>query len=174
MKRPRRRAREAPVQSPAEELRVEALTVAMALAPGVYARNRMFDLSASAAVQRAKARAASLRGIVKQLARAREVRLERNLIARDVATAAGVETSFELRYAIPEVSLSRVVELSRVELAALRVLAFNAQVTALPLDATDRALVDGSLSRLLVAGGDTGGLARAARDRTTPSSPPSS
>jgi hypothetical protein len=173
MKRQRRRAREAPVLNPAEELRVAALTVAMALAPGVYARNRMFDLFASAAVQRAKARAASLRGIVKHLARASEVRLTAER-PTEPDTSAGTEASFELRYEIPTMSLSRVVELSRVELATLRVLACNALVAALPLDAADRPLVDAALSRLLVAGGDTGSLARAAQGRATPSRPPSS
>lgn len=161
MKRPRRRARVAPVLTPAEEIRVEALTVAMALAPGVYARNRMFDLFASAAVQRAKARAATLRGIVKHLGRASDVTLERE-----------GEADFVLRYQIAVLSLSRVVELSRVELATLRVLAANAGVATLPLDVSDRTLVDTALARLLVAGGDTGNLARAAQGRATPSTPP--
>jgi hypothetical protein len=165
MKRPRRRVREAPVLTPAEQVRVEALTVAMALAPGVYARNRMFDLFASAAVQRAKARAATLRGIVKHLARASELTLHR-------AGVEGGPSEYLLRYQIPVMSLSRVVELSRAELATLRVLAANASVSALPLDDADRLLVDAALARLLVAGGDTGNLARAAQDRATPSSPP--
>lgn len=168
MKRPRRRVREAPVLTPAEEARVEALTVAMALAPGVYARNRMFDLFASAAVQRAKARAATLRGIVKHLGRANDVTLERE---GPVRGATG-ELDFVLRYQIAVMSLSRVVELSRVELATLRVLAANAGVATLPLDEADRPLVDAALARLLVAGGDTGTLARAAQDRATPSTPP--
>lgn len=168
MKRPRRRVRVAPVLTPADDPRVEALTVAMALAPGVYARNRMFELFASAAVQRAKARAATLRGIVKHLGRASEVTLEREGSMRDVTG----EPDFVLRYQIPALSLSRVAELSRVELATLRVLAANAGVDALPLDASDRTLVETALARLLVAGGDTGNLARVARDRATPSTPP--
>jgi hypothetical protein len=168
MKRPRRRAREATVLTPDEESRATALTVAMALAPGVYARNRMFDLFASAAVKRAKARAATLRGIVKHLGRARDITLEREGPVRE---ATG-EVEFVLRYQIPVISLSRVVELSRVELATLRMLAANAGVTTLPLDETDRPLVEAALARLLLAGGNTGTLARAAQDRATPSSPP--
>lgn len=168
MKRMRRRGREAPVLTPAEEVRVGALTVAMALAPGVYARNRMFDLFASAAVQRAKARAATLRGIVKHLVRASDVTLEREGPVRDLTS----ERDFVLRYQIPVLSLLRVVELSRVELATLRMLAANAGVSTLPLDEMDRVLVESALARLLGAGGDTGNLARAAQDRATPSTPP--
>ena len=81
MKRPGRRPRVSPVGlSPADEARVEALTVAMALAPGVYARNRMFELFANAGVKRAKSRAATLRGIVKHLGRACALTLEREAL----------------------------------------------------------------------------------------------
>lgn len=168
MRRPRRRAREAPVFAPADLLRVEALTVAMTLAPGVYVRNRMFDLFSSPVVQRAKSRAATLRGIVEHLRRAGQVMLDRVELPLDATCEGGAI----LRYQISVVSLSRVVELSRVELATLRVLAANAGETALPLEATDRALVETALTRLLGAGGDAGTLARAAHDRATPSTPP--
>lgn len=169
MKRPGRRPRRPLLGlSPADESRVEALTVAMALAPGVYARNRMFELFANAGVQRAKARAATLRGIVKHLGRACALTLEREGPVRNNLG----ENDFVLRYQIPAMRLSRVVELTRVELAALRVLAARAGVHSLPADDDDRALVDATLTRLLTAGGDTGNLARAAQDSTTPSTPP--
>ena len=159
MKRPRRRVRAAlePL-SPADESRVEALTVAMALAPGVYARNRMFALFANPAVQRAKSRAATLRGVAKQLGRASDVTLSQEHV---------------LRYEIPALSLSRIVELSRVELATLRIMADRAGLSCLPVHSDDRPNVDTALARLLSAGGDTGNLARAAQDvATTPSTPP--
>ena len=169
MKRPRKRPRVPPIgSSPADESRIEALTVAMSLAPGVYARNRMYDLFANAGVQRAKARAATLRGIVKHLGRACALTLEREGPIRDKAG----EVDFVLRYQIPAMRLSRVVELSRVELAALRVLAARAGVACLPPDEDDRVLVDTTLARLLVAGGDTSNLARAARESTAPQSSP--
>jgi len=164
VKRPGRRARAHGASlalSPAEEARVEALTVAMALAPGVYARNRMFDLFANVGVQRAKSRAATLRGIVRHLGRASSLVLA-------LALEGG---GFVLRYEIPVMSLSRVVELSRVELATLRVLASRAGAPCMSADDEDRALVDTSLARLLDAGGDTGNLARAARNSSAP--PPS-
>ncbi len=142
--------------SPADEARVEALTAAMALAPGVYARNRMFELFANVGVQRAKSRAATLRGIVKQLGRASSLTLE----------AEGL--GFVLRYEIPAMSLTRVTELTRVELATLRVLASRSGAPCFSAADEDRALVDTALARLLAAGGDTSNLARAARDSGAP------
>ena len=59
-----------PPSAPLDERKTEALVVAMALAPGVYVRNRMFDFYARTGAQKARARASSLRGIVAQLARA--------------------------------------------------------------------------------------------------------
>jgi hypothetical protein len=174
MKRPRRAPRTAASGSrgfaggAADESRIEALTVAMALAPGVYARNRMFELFASSGVQRAKARAATLRGIVRHLARACALTLEREDARRDRTGAA----DFVLRYQIPAMRLSRVVELSRVELATLRMLAARAGAPSLLPEDEDRALVNATLARLLTAGGDTGNLARAAQNVTSPDAPP--
>jgi len=153
--------------APADEARVEALTVAMALAPGVYARNRMFDLFANAGVQRAKSRAATLRGIVKHLGRACALTLERDTTEGAAARDSKGQVDFVLRYEIPMMRLTRVVELSRVELAALRLLAARAGASALLPDDEDRVLVETALTRLLVAGGETGDLARAAQDVTT-------
>jgi hypothetical protein len=158
MKRPSRSARRPrPVLlTPADEGRVEALTVAMALAPGVYARNRMFALFANPAVQRAKSRAATLRGITKQLGRACAVTVEQEAI------------NFVLRYQIPALRLTRVAELSRVELATLRLMAARAGVSCLLSEHEDRLLVETALARLLLAGGDSGTLARAGQDIAIP------
>lgn len=169
MKRPRRRLRVSPVGlSPADEARVEALTVAMALAPGVYARNRMFELFANAGVQRAKSRAATLRGIVKHLGRACALTLERDASEGCAGRDVKGQVDFVLRYEIPLMRLTRVVELSRVELAALRLLAARAGAPCLPADDEDRRMVERALARLLLAGGETGDLARAAQDAATP------
>lgn len=135
---------------PARELgdrEVEALTVAMVVAPGVYVRNRMFDLMSTKAAQRARTRASTVRGILRQLGRATAV---------TVATETrGAETMFVLRYAIAQVRLTRVVELTAAELAALRVVAARANIHALPAQAADRELVARSLALLL---GDDGPL----------------
>ncbi|MDB4938973.1 MAG: hypothetical protein JWP87_5945 [Labilithrix sp.] len=172
MKRPRARARPrvSPVRlSPADEARIEALTVAMALAPGVYARNRMFELFANAGVRRAKSRAATLRGIVKHLGRACALRLEHNAAEGYAGRDVNGQVDFVLRYEIPVMHLTRVVELSRVELAALRLLAVRAGAPCLAADDEDRVLVETALARLLHAGGETGDLARAAQGVATPS-----
>jgi len=170
MKRPRARARRAtPVGlGRADEARVEALTVAMALAPGVYARNRMFALFANPGVQRAKSRAATLRGIVKHLARACALTLERNEVPGNAGRDATGQVDFVLRYEIPILRLTRVVELSRVELAALRLLARRAGAHTLGADDEDRIVVETALARLLLAGGETSDLARAAQGLSTP------
>lgn len=155
--------------------RVEALTVAMALAPGVYSRNRMFDLFAKAGVQRAKTRAAMLRGVVKHLGRACAVTLSSQAEAGEARGAPGGD--FVLRYEIPAVRLTRVVQLSRLELATLRILGerANAKVTCLPPDDDDREVVNAALTRLLTEGAAEGGasslLVRAARDVATATPP---
>jgi hypothetical protein len=156
----------------ASESSVEALTVAMALAPGVYTRNRMFEFFAQPAVRRARSRAAILRGIVRHLPRACGVSLEEE--GRD---ADGVP-SYVLRYRVAEMLLSRVTELTRIELAALRLLAARAQATtaagaaaaasALPVEAEDHEVVAAALSRLMLADTESRDLAQAATDSVAP------
>ena len=137
----------APDRGRARELRelgekqIEALTVAMVVAPGVYARNRMFELFTSAGVRRARARAAVVRGIVPQLARATAVTVS--------GEPRGGEITFVLRYVVAAVRLTRIVELSAVELAALRLVAERASVRSLPAAAGDRDLVSRTLARLM-------------------------
>ncbi len=133
-----------------DEAFVESLTVAMALAPGVYSRNRMYHLFQQPGVQRAKFRAAMLRGLVKQLKSATCIAL----------TDDG--NHHVLRYEVPTLSLSRVAQLSRVELATLRVLLDRAAVKVLAVESGDRQLVDTTLARLVEGGGDPAAIAQAA------------
>jgi hypothetical protein len=125
------------------EKQVEALTVAMVLAPGVYARNRMFDFLSCPEARRARTRAALVRGVARQLARATGVSLVREL--------RGGAALFVLRYAVVAVRLTRVVELGPAELAALRLLAERAGIPVLPPDPGDRSLVAEALERLIEA-----------------------
>lgn len=127
------------------EQQIEALTVAMIVAPGVYVRNRMFDLCSSAGGRRARTRASIIRGILPQLARANNVSLSSEM--------RGGETVFVLRYAIASVRLTRVVELSSAELAALRMVAERANVRCLPPAANDKEVVAQALARLLEGDG---------------------
>lgn len=125
------------------EKEVEALTVAMVVAPGVYGRNRMFDLMSTRSAQRARTRAATVRGILRHLGRATAISITSEL--------RGVETVFVLRYSIVATRLTRVVELTASELAALRVVAERADVRSLPADPSDKELVTSALTRLLSA-----------------------
>ncbi len=144
--------------------RVEALTVAMALAPGVYVRNRMFDFFRKDVVKRARTRASVLRGIVPQLGRASAITLTCDGEPRSPSG----EPVFVLRYRIAEMRMSRVVELSPAELSALRMMAERAGVHALqPADDADRARIDAALARLLDAPDEANELALAAKDAAT-------
>lgn len=127
------------------EKHVEALSVAMAIAPGVYARNRMFDLFNLPGVQRAKTRAAIIRGIVAHLPRATTLSVTSEGPPRD----ARGEPVWVLRYTIAELRLTRVVELSPTELSAVRVLAQRANIATLPPEPNDKSVVDATLARLL-------------------------
>ncbi len=118
----------------------EALTVAMALVPGMYARNRLFSLHREPEVRRARARAAMIRGVVRQLAGDRGdpegVALVRH---GDV---------WVLRYSIPQVSFERRVELTEIERACLVFLAGRAGVPGVHTTPEERAHLDAVLKRL--------------------------
>jgi hypothetical protein len=130
-----------PARGDLGEKQIEALTVAMVVAPGVYVRNRMFDLFSSAGAKRARTRAGIVRGILPQLARATAVTV--------TSESRGGDTAFVLRYVIVSVSLTRLVELSAAELAALRLVAERAGVRCLPPGPGDKELVARTLARLL-------------------------
>lgn len=132
------------------EKQVEALTVAMIVAPGVYARNRMFDLFTASGARRARTRAGVVRGIVPQLARASAVTVSIEALGRGTweEGSDGPET-FVLRYVVPAVRMTRVVELSAAELAALRMIAERANVRVLPLGDGDAELVTATLASLM-------------------------
>jgi hypothetical protein len=127
------------------EKHVESLTIAMAVAPGVYARNRMFDMFTLPGVQRAKTRAAIIRGIVPHLCRATTL----TVTSEGPPSHGRGEPVWVLRYAIAELRLTRVVELSPAELSALRVLASRANLRVLPMEANDKTVVDSALARLI-------------------------
>ena len=141
------------------EKQVEALTVAMVVAPGVYVRNRMFDLFTCMGARRARTRAGVLRGIIPQLSRATAVTLS--------GEARGSETTFVLRYVIPAIRMTRVVELSATELAALRLVAERANIRCLPPGPGDKDVVAKALARLM--DGDVSfDVSRLARDIVAP------
>jgi hypothetical protein len=123
-----------------------ALTTAMAVAPGVYARNRMFAFFKDPAVRRARDRAALLRGIVRQLTGSQGA-------AEVLAFTRGERT--RLRYRVPAIRLERALDLDAHEAACLAYLVARAGSSLLgPPDSAaavaDRAAVEAALRRLSV------------------------
>ena len=118
----------------------DALIVAMALVPGMYARNKLFALHREPEVRRARARAAMIRGIVRQLAGERGEPEAIALVRHgDVSV---------LRFRIPQVSFERRVELNEAERSCLVFLATRAGVRGIHVTAEERAHIDAALKRL--------------------------
>jgi hypothetical protein len=141
----------------------EALTVAMALVPGMYARNRLFALFREPEVRRAKARAAMIRGVVRQLSGAQGA-------AEGLAFATHGDVVV-LRYRVPSMRLERRVEMTEAERACLMFLAARAGVGGVQASADDRAKVESVLKRLgadTPAGGASGMTASAAAAGSEP------
>ncbi len=127
----------------------DALVVGMTLVPGLLSRNRSFALFEDPEVRRARARAALLRGIVRQLAGAHG-----SIEAFDVTSAPGVH---ELRYRVPGLRFDRRAYLSEVEFACVAYLAGSAGVPGLRASDENRASIDAALRRLS-AGLDIAGV----------------
>lgn len=131
--------------TPEAGLVAETLTIAMAVAPGVYSRNRHFSLHQRPEARAARRRAALVRGIVRHLAVATDVRLGGG--SRD-------EGAIEVSYRVAALAFERTARLSSAELACVRYLA---RKTGVELPAalaegttpeTDSALVEATLARL--------------------------
>ena len=119
----------------------EALTVAMAMAPGVYTRNRMFTLFKDPEVRHARRRASVLRGAVRQLAGAHGAVDELHL-------SRSSHGGCSLKYRIASVHLARSIQLSELEAACVVYLGARAGVAGLHASLEDRALIDSALRRL--------------------------
>jgi hypothetical protein len=118
----------------------DALLVAMAVAPGVYARNRYFSLHTHPEVRYAKARAAILRGLVRQLA-GKHGGVTGLVIERGPGRA-------RVRYRVESLRLERQAELSDVEAACFFYLAGRAGSSELRPSPEDRALLHAALRKL--------------------------
>ena len=120
----------------------EALVVGMTLVPGLVSRNRSFALFENPDVRRARARAAQLRGIGRQLA-GTQGRVEEF----GVVSATGAR---EVRYSLPGLRVQRRAVLTDVEYACVAYLAGRAGVADLSADDEDRARIEAALRRLAV------------------------
>ncbi len=128
---------EAPLQGDAL---TESLTVAMAVAPGVYSRNLFFELHRRPEVRAARKRGALLRGVLRHLGE-----------AEDLTFTPRADGRLELRYRLARLAFVRAVELSCLEAACLRYLARRAgrgPFGNVEDGAEDRALVEATLARL--------------------------
>ena len=125
-------------------LEVEALTVAMAVVPGLYSRNRFFTLFADPEVRRARARAVRLRGIVRQLGGAQ------GKVCGVVLSRGEGERDCEIRYRVESVRLARRVALTPLEASCLAYLASRVGISGLDASPDDRARVDEALRKLAI------------------------
>jgi hypothetical protein len=91
---------------------LDALLVALVLAPATYSRNRFFDLYADPRVRRVRRRASLLRSVVRHLARLGPVEAE----------AVVVEEGDDVRltYVVPSVGLRRISVLAPFEMSLVR------------------------------------------------------
>jgi hypothetical protein len=129
---------------------VEALTVAMAIAPGTYSRNKFFELFRTAELRRARRRAAMVRGIVQHLVMLQKSGGDADMKLEPVAGGA------RLRYRVPTLSLDRRVDLDDVEASCLMLLADRAGVRGLAPSQADRDRLHAALRRL--KGGEAAAL----------------
>lgn len=121
----------------------EALLAAMTLVPGVYSRNRMFDLyERRASAKQLRTRAARLRGLVRTW-------LERADSQLDVTAREG---GYDVVLTVPSLSFRRRLHISELEHVLLALLFDKAKSragrTALPVRPEDRQRVERALSRL--------------------------
>ena len=125
-------------------LDTDALTVAMAVAPGVYARNRFFHLHTTPEVRRARARAALVRGIIQHLLMLqREGAVPASALA--LVRSSGRVT---LSYRVPAMHLERRTDLSELEASCMLCLAERAGLPGLVPTQADREVLRAALRRL--------------------------
>ncbi len=133
-------------------LDVDALTVAMAIAPGVYSRNRFFELWKAPELRRARSRASLVRAIVHHLALLPKDAVEKGVSFERRAGRVG------LKYTVPSLRFERRTELSELEASCVFYLAERAGLPGLSTTPADWDALKGALGRL--AGGDAALLLR--------------
>lgn len=121
----------------------ESLIVAMLIAPGVYSRNRKFDLLSKDFARRAAARASWLRAIAGQLRHVQQLFIT-PLVQRDD----GTPTHVNLRYALASLRVERSIEMTMVEVSALGLVLERLGISELLGASFDRRLAVEALARL--------------------------
>ncbi len=146
----------APDDSASGALDTDSILVAMTLVPRAYSRNKMFELFRRPDVRSARARAATLRGVVRQLTRHRKDRNEE--IAVSLRAERPSEPQFVLSYEIPSLALRRRLELTTLESICVRFLLGRAGVAGFELEPADRDHLNSAIARL--SGGFAGTVDR--------------
>lgn len=131
----------------ATEIDLDALLVALTLAPTTFSRNRFFGLYTDPAARRVHRRAALLRGVMKQLVAPEG--------PRGVTLAPEEGGGGLLAYEMPALGLRRTVTLEPLELSVLRFAIARGRdlvpdvLAALRPDPSDAPQVEAALSRLM-------------------------
>jgi len=134
-------------------LDVDALTVAMAIAPGVYSRNRFYELFKAPELRRARSRASLVRGVVKHLGMLAGEDAGQPLLAMERHPGRVV-----LRYSVPSLCFERRTDVSELEASCVLYLAERAGLPGLAPSAAERDALHVALVRL--AGGEVARLLR--------------
>lgn len=131
---------------------LDALFVAFVVAPGVYTRNRYFDLFEKAGTKRAQKRAQALLTALRHIGRlGRNAGEQLGISWEIVAGAPPLEDPtrpFRLLYAAPDLGLRREIHLAPLDVAVFRVVARSLGVPGAEPSERERALVDGALAKL--------------------------
>jgi hypothetical protein len=130
--------------APSGAIDVDAITVAMAIAPGVYSRNRFFELFKHPEVRRARRRASLVRGIVQHLCVLHRTRAD----GAQAVTFEDHAGRVRLRYGVPQLCFERRVDLSALEASCVLHLAERAGLLGLAPTGVDRDNLRGALRRL--------------------------
>lgn len=127
---------------------LDALLVALVIAPGTYARNRFFDLFTDPAVRRVRRRASVIRGIVRHVTRAYKAE-QGDLVAIEPTD----DGRMVLTYVVPAIGLRRTATLDPVELSLVRFAMARGTGRMAPLgpDDPDRLRIEAALHRLAPA-----------------------
>jgi hypothetical protein len=140
-----------------ERADLEALLIALVLAPATFSRNRFFEMYADPAVRRVRRRAAHVRSIVRHLLLTEA--LEGGALPFTLRAAAGGRV--ELAYYVPSLGLRRTTTLDPVEVALVRFALARAprdkEGAALPAEDPDRLRIEAALRRMTPIGAPLGG-----------------
>jgi hypothetical protein len=127
---------------------LEALLVALVLAPATYSRNRFFDLYKDPAVRRARRRAGLVRSIIRHVAPIGSV--ETGAIIGATTMPSG---RVELTYIVPTLGLRRTTTLEAIEAALVRFAMARArnsdgELASTQADEADRQRIEAALRTL--------------------------